>query len=130
MELKITTITHQRPQQLILQVGIPKAIFLLVLEIIPKGFIYANVYFFILGKSHSNTSSNSSLNRLESPSNDLVRAEHLVYVDEKSQMRSNQLLDSPQSTSSSQSNLSNNEYNFTQVFKSNFNMRRIMKIQL
>ena len=76
----------------------------------------ANVYLFILGKSHSNTSSNSSLNRLESPSNDLVRAEHSVYIDEKSQMRSNQLLDSPQSTSSSQSNLSNNEYNFTQVF--------------
>ena len=87
----------------------------------------ANVYFFIIGKSHSNTSSNSSLNRLESPSNDLVRSENSVYVDEKSQMRSNQLLDSPQSTSSSQSNMSHSEYDFTQVFSSYMNRRKIMK---
>ena len=97
-------------------------------EAITKGFSNTNVYFLILGKSHSNTSSNSSLNRLESPSNDLVRSENSVYVDDKSQMRSNHLLDSPQSTSSSQSNLSNNEYSFTQVFKSYFKMRRIMKL--
>ena len=94
---------------------------------ITKGFSNTNVYFLILGKSHSNTSSNSSLNRLESPSNDLVRSENSVYVDDKSQMRSNHLLDSPQSTSSSQSNLSHNEYNFTQVFYSYFNTRRIMR---